>query len=298
MERQEAREAEVPLPTASEKRHKARFDFWLGVYDDPLSHWPGVSSECNLDVQEINRLIFDFFPGQLPMSAELLNVYRFVETCRTAESTWKPTLPASTNAKLARLIKLVCWTEFRECFNASVLLPFCSHWQSHPLVPCSSKSDAGASSISNRIGSSSSNKRLASGKRKNGSSTASLAHPHFCVGAPSALASSAIRHPVVPRTVRSSACVVTYMSRMYEPPRSDRYEHMLRDERMRHVYYIRVFDFSLVRPYKLGLFMHLVRQYGCIKGRDVGQDCDLLTSSRHQGAPQPYQLATSVHRAF
>ncbi|SYW81447.1 uncharacterized protein UBRO2_04317 [Ustilago bromivora] len=266
-ERQDAQEAQLPLLTASEKRHKARFDFWLGIYDDPLSHWPGVSSECNLDIQEINGLLFDFFPAQHPTSVELLNVYRFVVTCRTTESTWKPTLPASTHAKLAQLVQLVCWTEFRECFNASILLPFFSCWQTQRLIPCTAKSSSKsvASSSSNAAGSSSANKRLASGKRKQGSIDAPGVHPHFCVGAPSALATSAIRHPVVPRTVRSSACLVTYMSRMYEPPRGDRYEHMLRDESKRHIYYIRVYDFSLIRPCKLAVLLDLIRQHGCVE---------------------------------
>ncbi|KAJ1031366.1 hypothetical protein NDA16_000807 [Ustilago loliicola] len=247
-ERQDPQEAELPLLTASEKRHKARFDFWLGIYDDPLSHWPGVSSECNLDIQEINRLLFDFFPAQHPTSVELLNVYRFVATCRTTESTWKPTLPASTHAKLAQL----------------------------PLLPCTAKSSSKfvASSSSNGAGSSSANKRLASGKRKQGSIAAPPAHPHFCVGAPSALATSAIRHPVVPRTVRSSACLVTYMSRMYDPPRGDRYEHMLRDERKRHIYYIRVYDFSLIRPCKLAVLLDLIRQHGCVESSNMDLDQD------------------------
>ncbi|KAJ1603584.1 hypothetical protein NDA14_003892 [Ustilago hordei] len=275
-ERQEAQEAELPLLTASEKRHKARFDFWLGIYDDPLSHWPGVSSECNLDIQEINGLLLDFFPAQHPTSVELLNVYRFVATCRTSESTWKLTLPASRHAKLAQLVQLVCWTEFRECFNASILLPFFSCWQTQRLLPCTAKSSCKsvASSSCNAAVSSSGNKRLASGKRKQGSIDAPGVHPHFCVGAPSALATSAIRHPVVPRTVRSSACLVTYMSRMYEPPRGDRYEYMLRDESKRHIYYIRVYDFSLIRPCKLAVLLDLIRKHGCVESSNMHLDQD------------------------
>ncbi|KAJ1031357.1 hypothetical protein NDA16_000798 [Ustilago loliicola] len=170
-------DVDMPLVADSKKRHKAQFDFWLGVHNNPLTQWPCVSSECSLTDAEINQLIFEFFLGKRPISVELLNIYNFVH------------VEAATN---------------------------------------------------------NSNKRLASGKPKHGAKRPKSL-PHFCVGAPSELATSTIRHALVPRTVKSKFCLISYMSRMYEPPHANAYANMLCDHAHRLIHYIRIHDFSLVR---------------------------------------------------
>ncbi|CDR99953.1 hypothetical protein [Sporisorium scitamineum] len=73
----------APFDSTTAQRHKSTSALWLGV-STPLKAWPAVSSFCPLDVQQVRNLINEFFPGNKPITLELLNLHRFVSTLYTS----------------------------------------------------------------------------------------------------------------------------------------------------------------------------------------------------------------------
>ncbi|CDR87085.1 uncharacterized protein SPSC_00005 [Sporisorium scitamineum] len=222
-------------------RHKSKFDLFLGLLTQKIpTEWPSVSSSCSLTIEEMQALLFEFFPGQHAMSCELLNIYAFVQAFLEPNGEWKLDVEEEMTAKLQRLVKLVSWTEFRELFNACNLAMYSPLWITLPLVACQKPSKRGT-------------KR----KRK----AWSVVRPHFCVGAPPELATKHVAQALIPSTMSSGYCLTSYMSRMYEPAHAKQYLHQFRDEADRQIFYIRALDFSLVRPCMSEKLIELIRQY-------------------------------------
>lgn len=228
-------------------KHKKQLFFWLGL-ERPLESWPDVSSENHLDTNTIKSLIDAMFPGSRPIIVELLNIHNFVASCRDLNSgTWKRSLSAAQVLKLNNLVYLVNSTQFREFFRGNLLSSLASHWLPEVYAP---------SLCSGQEPPPSSKKRCHQGQLKQPNKLLN----HFCIGTPPGFSISGIRFPLLPKTVRSKACLTTYMSRLFEPPQS--HLDSIRDDMGNDIVFIRVHDPCLVRPCRRQQLLDLIQRHG------------------------------------
>jgi len=110
----------------SRRRDKGRLFFWLGLEETPDS-FPHFSCVTQLSTETIKSLLIEFLPGEKSIQVELLNLHRFVASCRQA-STWKSHTTDLDTRKLHDLVCLVAWTEFGNFFHDATLAPFNKKW--------------------------------------------------------------------------------------------------------------------------------------------------------------------------
>ncbi|CDR88194.1 uncharacterized protein SPSC_03854 [Sporisorium scitamineum] len=263
----------VAVPTRN-----ASLYFFLGV-EYPLLGWPTVSSSCSLSTETVAVLLFQYLPGRRLIVAEIASLHAFVLSllvpigsgsngggvAASKALEWKSHVPISVQEHLRDVVELVSWTEFREFVNDAILATFSPLWQVDQQVNQQAESSERGSS---RYEPCAGVQPLPSKKRNTNGAVKAKASRHggwkksctkLCIGSPSALAAKEIRHPPLPRTVKSKECMAHYMSRMWQD--AERSEQAWDDQGKR-ILMMRANDLSLILPDKHTDFEQLVQRHG------------------------------------
>lgn len=264
--------------TSSTRRNNVAY-FFTGV---DLLHplWPQiVGSDCELEPSEHDQLIREFFPGRACLQRELAELCRYiVTTFRTADNTaWLPLeqLASEARNKLIAIGRLVMWTEFREWYKGSLLLPMCSYWLS---TGCEDQGDH-TDGLDLEDFLDDEGERLQALLRRRvfgqaylrpcpsilGSSKRGCVA--FCIRSPQSFTQAPdVDFPMLPKTLQSAACLMGYASRMFHHSTSDsaadgHHSHRIDQVTGKLILYIHPTNWALVRPSEYERLMRIIRQH-------------------------------------